>query len=62
MYKTRKANYVKRNTVGRSHDDLYHGYTTVLRLRQARPCQKYNMYLKIYILFIIALRTSLPVR
>jgi len=62
MYKTRKANYVKRNTVERSNDDLYHGNTTVLRLKHARPCQKYNTYLKIYISFIIALRTSLPVR
>jgi len=35
--------YVKRNTVARSHDDLYHGNTTVLSfllLRHARPCQQ----------------------
>jgi hypothetical protein len=64
MYKTRKALYVKRNIVARSHDALCHENTTVLSflpLTQARPCKQCNTYLKICVLFIAALRTSLPV-
>jgi len=64
-YKTRQAMYVKRNIVARSHDDLYIGNGTVLYfilLRHARPCQQKNTYLTICVLFIVALRTSLPVK